>query len=82
MFKLRSWKALGKNVCHLELGRNELGIKFIGSNKFTNKMVIQIDILGTFMSNGILSHKESTFCCHVEALAGQMVGHGVLAKGE
>ena len=59
--KLKSWpwKTLGEDVSKLKMRWDKLGSKFPLSYKFSNKMIIQVNMFSSFMSHGILAKKDS-----------------------
>ncbi|KAJ9554032.1 hypothetical protein OSB04_018077 [Centaurea solstitialis] len=58
--KLMSREAFSENICHLKLGRIKSSMEFPGCDKFPDKMIIQVNVLCSFMRHRILCKKQST----------------------
>jgi len=61
--KLKKWlrQAFGEDVGELKIGRNKLSNELFGENYLANKVVININMLRTLVSNRIMGKKYSTF---------------------
>ena len=55
MLKQGTREALSKNVGKLEIRRNKASRQLTRCNQFADKMVVNIDMFSTFVSNGILT---------------------------